>query len=162
MRDKSKIQLPICAGLCVLFVLFFGVAATGQKQSSHSKLDNQTPLASQALYKEYRGVRLGMTAAEARSKLGEPSFKGEDLDFYIFSENETAQIAYNTAHKVVTISTDYVGGIGAPDYKTVLGTELEDGPNGAKYKMIHYDSYWVSYNKSLMSVVTVTIQAVLK
>ena len=46
-------------------------------------------------------MRLGMTAAEARAKLGEPAMKSDEQDFYVFSANETAQIVY-TAQKVVT------------------------------------------------------------
>jgi hypothetical protein len=64
---------------------------------------------------------------------------------------------------VTCISTDYLGGVGAPDYRTVVGTELETRPNGSKYKMVRYesDSFWVSYNQSGTTVpmVTVTIQA---
>ena len=66
-----------------------------------------------------------MSAEEARAKLGTPALKDSDQDYYVFSENETAQISYDTAHKVVTISVDYLGGVGAPDYKAVVGGELK-------------------------------------
>jgi len=80
----------------------------------------------------------------------------------VFSEKETAQIVYDAAHKVVTISVDYLGGIGAPDYKAVVGGELERTANGSLYRIVRYESlgFWVSYNRTigLMATVTVTIQ----
>ena len=114
----------------------------------------------QPLYREYRSVRLGMTAAEARAKLGEPQMKSDEQDFYVFSANETAQIVY-TEQKVVTISTDYNGGVGAPDYKSVVGEDLLQKPDGSLVRMVLYDSerFWVSYYKSasVQPVVTITI-----
>ena len=99
-----------------------------------------------------------MTAAEARAKLGEPAMKSDEQDFYVFSANETAQIVY-AAQKVVTISTDYTGGIGAPDYKSVVGEGLLQRPDGSLFRMVLHDSerFWVSYNKSASEVPVVTI-----
>ena len=169
MRDKSKIQSRLVEvsglGICLLLVLTFVTISNAQKQTSPLKFAKGTP-EQQILYHEYRGVTIGMTAAEARSKLGEPVQKGDDQDFYVFSQTETAQIAYNAAHKVIIISTDYVGGVGAPDYKTVVSGELEKTANGSLYKIMHYDGagFWVSYNKSTgnVPIVTITIQAELR
>ena len=115
------------------------------------------------LYREYRGVRLGMTAVEVKAKLGEPVMKSNDQDFYVLSANETAQVVYDSFQKVVTISTDYTGGVGAPDYRTVVGNGLLERPDGSVFRMVHYDSqgFWVSYNKSgsVTPVVTITIGA---
>jgi hypothetical protein len=116
----------------------------------------------QPLYTAYKGVRLGMTTAEARAKLGAPALKGSDQDYYVFSDTETAQIAYDAAGKVVTISVDYLGGAGAPDPKTVVGGEPEQQPNGHFYRIVRYEShgFLVSYNRSTgtMPLVTITIQ----
>jgi hypothetical protein len=120
----------------------------------------------QPIYREYRGVRLGMTMEEARTKLGTAAMRSDDLDFYVFSENETAQIAYNAAHKVVTISVDYTNGVGAPDYRTVVGADILTRPDGSIYKMVEYQSadFWVSYNRSATTVpvVTITLQVMRK
>lgn len=128
--------------LGALLLLFLGMIAKGQ----------------QPLYKEYRGVRLGMTAAEARAKLGEPALKSDEQDFYVVSANETVQIAY-IGQKVVTISADYIGGVGAPDYKTVVGEGLLEKPDGSLFRMVMYNSerFWVTYNKSTSAVPLVTI-----
>ena len=136
--------------LGVILLLLFAVVANGQ--TVHSQ-------AQQPLYREYRGVRLGMTAEDTRAKLGAPAMKSDDQDFYIFSANETAQIVY-AGQKVVTISTDYAGET-APDYKSVVGEGLQQRPDGSLFRMVIYDSerFWVSYNKSVsvMPVVTITI-----
>ena len=132
----------------MLLLLLLAVVAKGQQQP---------------LYQEYRGVRLGMTAVEARAKLGEPVMKSNEQDFYVVSPNETTQIAYDTSQKVVTISTDYTGGVGAPEYKAVVGEGmLLQKPDGSLFRMVQYRSagLWVSYHKSAATVpvVTVTIQ----
>jgi hypothetical protein len=100
-----------------------------------------------------------MAQAEVRAKLGEPAMKSNEQDFYVFSANETAQVAYDAAQKVVTISIDYAGGVGAPDYKTVVGEGLLQRPDGSVFRMVMYDAerFWVSYNKSAATVPTVTI-----
>lgn len=137
--------IPLCVGL----LLLQAVIAQGKTQ--------------QPLYKEYRGVQLGMTATETRAKLGQPVFMSDEQDVYVFSANETAQIAYDAAHKVVTISTDYTGGVGAPDVKAVVGEgALLQRPDGSLFRSMQYDAehLWVSYNKSAgaVSVVTITLQ----
>lgn len=140
----------------VILLLILGAIASGQtpvKKAALAPSQIQQPL-----YREYRGVRLGMTSAEVRAKLGEPAMKSDEQDFYILSPNETAQIAY-TGQKVVTISTDYTDGIGAPDYKSVVGEGLQQKPDGSMFKMMIYDSerFWVTYNKSASTVPIVTI-----
>jgi hypothetical protein len=119
----------------------------------------------QPIYREYRGVQLGMTAVEARAKLGEPTMKSDEQDFYIVSANETVQIAYDAAKKVAAISTDYTGGVGAPDYKAVVGEGvLLQKPDGSLFRMVQYPSagMWVSYHKSAaeVPVVTITMQSI--
>ena len=113
----------------------------------------------QPLYSEYRGVRIGMTATEVRTKLGAPQQPGDDMDLYVFSETETSQIVYDAAHTVKTISVDYAGGVGAPDYKSVVGPEIEVTVDGSLYKLVRYDSFgvWVIYNRGAGDAGTVTI-----
>jgi hypothetical protein len=106
-----------------------------------------------------------MTAAEARAKLGEPVMKSNEQDFFVLSTNETAQVAYDAYQKVVTISIDYTGGVGAPDYRAVVGEGmLLQRPDGSLFRMVQYPSagMWVSYNKGAapMSVVTITLQLI--
>jgi hypothetical protein len=143
MKNATRFSISVCA----LLLLFLAAIVSAQTRVQ------------QPLYREYRGVRLGMTAAEARAKLGEPAMKSDDQDYYVFSATETAQIVYDSANKIVTISTDYTGGTGAPDYKTVVGEGLLERPDGSLFRMQMNDSdrFWVSYNKSATTVPIVTI-----
>jgi len=126
----------------VLLLLLIGIVAKGQ----------------QPIYGEYRGVRLGMTAMDVRTKLGEPVMKSDDQDYFVISPSETVQVAYQ-AQKVVTISTDYTGGAGAPDFKSVVGDSLLQRPDGSMFSMVLHNAqgFWVTYNKSASTVPVVTI-----
>jgi outer membrane protein assembly factor BamE (lipoprotein component of BamABCDE complex) len=124
MIRNMKIKLLL--GLLTVVVLGLSLSANANVQAQKGRAAfNHEETAQQPLYTEYKGVQLGMSADEVRAKLGTPALKESDQDYYMFSQNETAQMFYNAAHKVVTISVDYVGGSGAPDYKTVVGAELE-------------------------------------
>jgi hypothetical protein len=59
-------------------------------------------------FKDYRGIAIGMTAAEVRAKL-ERLKKGDGQDFLVFSEHESAQIYYDDNGNVTAISIDYFG-----------------------------------------------------
>ena len=161
-KMKTRIIEILFFAIGVILLLLLGAIASGHAATQEKKVARGHAQIQQPLYREYRGVRLGMTAAEARAKLGEPAMKSDEQDFYIFSPNETTQIAY-VEQKVVTISTDYMGGVGAPDYKGVVGEELLQKPDGSLFKMVLYDSerFWVSYSKSatLTPIVTITIGA---
>lgn len=78
-------------------------------------------------------------------------------------DNETTQIAYDSRQRVVTISTDYKGGVGAPEHQTVVGEDLSKRPDGSMFRMVRYESqrFWVSYNKSASVVPVVTITSAL-
>lgn len=144
----------------ILLLLLARIVANGQTEAKGVRIANAHAQVQQTVYREYRGVRLGMTAVEVRAKLGEPAMKSDEQDFYVFSANETAQVVYNTAQKVVTISSDYAGGLSAPDYKTVVGEGmLLERPDGSLFRMARYDSerFWVSYYKSAATVPVVTI-----
>jgi hypothetical protein len=144
----------------ILLLLMAGIIANGQSEAQAVRTANAHAQVQQPVYREYRGIRLGMTAVEVRAKLGEPAMKSDEQDYYVISANETAQFAYNAAQKVVTISADYMGGVGAPDARSVVGDGLLlEKPNGSVFRMVIYDSerFWVSYNKSAATVPVVTI-----
>src|SRR5262252_9039339 len=113
----------------------------------------------QPLYTDFRGAKLGMTPDEVREKLGNPVLKDAELDYFVLSDTVTAQVAYDASHKAKTISVDYANGVGAPDYRTVVGPELTTKADGSAYAMVRYESrgFWVSYSRTAGSVVVVTI-----
>jgi outer membrane protein assembly factor BamE (lipoprotein component of BamABCDE complex) len=157
MRNLTRRILLLTTATAV--VMLMTVVASGQKAHGTA-----TALAAheQPLFSEYKGIRLGMTAQEVRTKLGDPKLKADDQDYYIFSDTESAQFAYDTAHKVVTISIDYAGA-GAPDYRNVIGPSIDQTADGSLYKMVRYEAqgFWVSYGRAGASgTVTITIQKI--
>lgn len=162
MRNLKFNLLLIAMAILAIALIGLVFNAYGQTQKSHSPGANA--VAQQPLYTDYKGVRLGMTPQEVRAKLGDPVLKDDELDYFVFSESVTAQVAYDKAHKVKTISVDYAGGTGAPEYRSVVGSELDSRPDGSVYKILRYEGlgFWVSYNRSAgpLSVVTITIQKI--
>lgn len=164
--DKSRISITELIFLLIGILLLLALAriATGQSIAPGARTPKANAQVQQPLYREYRGVRLGMTATDVRAKLGEPALKSDEQDFFVVSANETAQIAYNTAQKVITISTDYTNGVAAPEFKNVVGEgALLVRPDGSLFRMVMYDSerFWVSYSKTATTapIVTITIGA---
>jgi hypothetical protein len=159
---RSLLFAALAAVVCsVLGLSTTAIAQTPQTSKSRAALSGNAATAEQPLYAEYKGVRLGMTDKEVRAKLGVPAMSDNELDLFVFSDNETAQINYDAARKVNTISIDYANGVGAPDYKAVVGADLQPR-NGSLYRMVRYESlgFWVSYNRTggPVVIVTVTIQ----
>jgi hypothetical protein len=159
MRNIKLVLISVLIG--VPFVAFN--AANGNAQSLKTRATNANPTVAQPLFSEYKGIRLGMTATEVRAKLGEPTIKGDDQDYYAISNSEAAQFAYDSTHKVKTISIDYQGGRGAPDYRNVVGPDIETRDDGSLYKLVRYETqrFWVSYHRTggaAAITVTITIQ----
>jgi hypothetical protein len=137
--------------------LLFPSAAAAQRRSN---TEDETPV-----FREYRGVQIGMTTEEARKKLGSPKDKGDEQDFYVFNDKETAQIVYDKMHKVSVLSVDYMSGANeVPAPKAVFGGEVEAKADGSIYKLVRYKKagYWVSYNRTRGNtpMISITIQRI--
>jgi hypothetical protein len=128
-----------------LMLFSSGSAAAQRKTATPAGEEEASP------FKDYRGVQLGMTADEVRKKLGNPKDKGDEQDFFVFGDNESAQIVYDSTHKVITISADYLSAeASVPTCKQVLGSEAEAKADGSVYKMMRFTKagYWLSYNRT--------------
>jgi hypothetical protein len=137
---------------------FLMAASIAQAQRKASEDDS-------AVFHDYRGIQLGMSADEVRKKLGEPKDKADEQDFYIFGETETAQIVYDKTHKVITISADFLtAATSIPTSKQVFGAEVEAKGDGSVYKMVRFPKagYWLSYNRTSGNspLTTVTLQKI--
>jgi hypothetical protein len=101
-------------------------------------------------FSAYKGVRIGMTAEEARKLLGNPTEKDDKQDVYSFNENESCQVYYDATRKVSAVSVTYFGGKAVPTAKAVLGDEVETKQDGSVYKLIRFPKagYWVSYTRT--------------
>ncbi len=50
-------------------------------------------------FHEYKGVKIGMTADEARKNLGNPTDKGDKQDYYALNDRETARSTTTTPRR---------------------------------------------------------------
>jgi hypothetical protein len=135
-------------------------SANAQTRKSATSVEDES-----VLYRDYRGVQLGMTADEVRKKLGDPKDKGDEQDFFVFSDNETAQVVYDKTHKVVTISADFLtGGDKVPTAKQIFGGDVEAKADGSVYRLVRLlkAGYWISYNRTsgASPLTTVTLQKI--
>jgi hypothetical protein len=117
------------------------------------------------IFHQYRNVRIGMTTEEVRKTLNNPSDKSDEQDFFVFSENENAQVFYDKSKKVFAISVNFLNGAqDIPTPKSVFGSELSAKPDGSMYKLVRYPKAgcWVSFSKTAgdSPLVTVTLQKI--
>jgi len=147
-------------GRALLVVIAFSIAGVSQAQAQQKRsalVPEEDPV-----FQEYRGVKIGWLADEVRKKLGSPANKGDEQDFYVFGEKETAPVLYDKG-QVSAISIDFM--TGAKEVITpqqVFGADIEAKPDGSKYKLVRYPKagYWVSYSRTAgdTPIITVTIQ----
>lgn len=146
--------LLLCTALCGAVLVIPN--ALGQKRAE----DPDKPL-----FQEYRGIQLGMAADEVRKKLGNPADKGDEQDFFMLNDAESAQIFYDKTKKVMAISANFLQGAqNVPTPKVLFGEELAAKPDGSVYKMTRYPKagYWLSYSKTAgeSPLISVTLQKI--
>ena len=116
------------------------------------------------VYAEYRGVRLGSTAEEVRSRLCKAVSETNAEDFHVVSETETAQVYYDASRRVRAVVVMYTADGPAPE--SVLGRPAEAKEDGSQHLKINYEraGYWVSYTRTAgeTPVVTVAMQSLRK
>src|ERR1044071_1443567 len=154
---SSNFWLPGCALLVVIIFMLAGISQAQTQKKALSVGPEDDPI-----FHDYRGVKIGWLADEVRKKLGSPANKGDEQDFYIFGEKETAQVLYDKG-QVTAISVDFMNG--AKEVITpqqVFGADIEAKPDGSKYRLVRYPKagYWVSYSRTAgdTPIITVTIQ----
>jgi hypothetical protein len=138
-------RTPAPAALALLLLAALALLPTTLAQTpGGDKLKEEPP------FHDYKGVRIGMSAEEARKLLGNPTDKDDKQDVYMFGEAESCQVYYDTAKKVSALSVTYFNGKAAPAAKTVLGDEPEAKQDGSLYKLIRFPKagFWVSYTRT--------------
>jgi hypothetical protein len=85
-------------------------------------------------YREYRGVRLGMTEAQVHAALGTPKDFDGRQEFYAVSGAEMSQVFYDARRNVWAVTVSYLGGQGkAPTPEPVFGGPVEVKSDGSVY-----------------------------
>jgi hypothetical protein len=157
MTLKRAAIRAVAVSCCVATAVICGYVQNGVAQAPAAGADSP-------VFTEFKGVQIGMSCDEARKKLGNPSEKGDEQDFYSLAENNTAQIYYDKEKKVYAVSISFLGGANVPTAKSVLGSDLETKPDGSMYKLIRYPKvgYWVSYSKTPGDdpLITITMQKI--
>jgi hypothetical protein len=157
-------ELPVLTLLSLLALLGYLCFAPVQPSSAEPRQGQQSADAREEkpVFTNFKGVELGMAAADARQKLGIPSDKGEEQDFFSFSDKNTAQVYYDHDKKVYAISVNYLGGDNIPTPQSVVGSEVETKPDGSLFKRVTYPKagYWVAYNRTGGNdpLITITMQ----
>ena len=129
--------------------------------SGQEKVTGTDPATEPAL-KDYKGVRIGMTADEVAEKLGEPAVKDENEEVFLISDVEMVQVLYDKAGGVSAISITYSAEhTNPPTPLAILGEDVNADADGRIYKLIRYPEsrYWVAYSRTAgeAPVVSVTI-----
>ena len=101
-------------------------------------------------FSAYKGVRIGMSAVEARKLLGSPTDRDDRQEVFAVSEEESCQVYYDEAKKVSAVSIPYSGTKAVPTAKAVLGEEPEAGQDGSFSKLVRFPKagFWVSYTRT--------------
>lgn len=114
------------------------------------------------VFKEYRGVEIGMTADEVRTKLNNYLKSKNDSEDLFMVNGEVATVYYADG-KVTALSVDFPAkSAKAPSAKDVLGQEVQAKTDGSMYSLVRYPEagYWVAYSRTSgdAPLVTVTLQ----
>ncbi|MCP9496295.1 MAG: hypothetical protein MSG64_17775 [Pyrinomonadaceae bacterium MAG19_C2-C3] len=170
MTYQIKGQLVVGFLLVPLMMLTIALGAPGvraQEQTSQSATADEeaggTDAVSEPKFKDYKGVRIGMSADEVRKKLGKPETKGEKQDFFLISDNEIVQVFYDKDGKANAVSITYTGKSDSkPTALAVLGEDVPAVADGRVYKLVRYPTagYWVAYSRSAgdAPIVSVTMK----
>ncbi len=156
-------RISTSASLVLLTTLLFQASltiSTAQTQKARAASGDDAPL-----FHEYRSVQIGMTAEEVRKKLNNASDKSDEQDFFIFSDNESAQVFYDKSKKVFAISVNFLNGArDLPTAKVIFGSDIPAKPDGSIYKMVRYPKAgcWVSFSRTAgdSPLTTVTVQKI--
>lgn len=156
-RISTSTPLVLLTALLLQAGLPISVAQTQKTRASSGE---DAPL-----FNEYRSVQIGMTAEEVRKKLNNPSDKSDEQDFFVFSDNESAQVFYDKSKKVFAISVNFLNGArDLPTAKLIFGSDIPPKPDGSIYKMVRYPKAgcWVSFSRTAgdSPLTTVTVQKI--
>ena len=140
----ARTRTPALSALALLLLAALAPLPAARAQGPADKPKDEPPFSS------YKGVRIGMTAAEARKLLGSPTDKDDRQEVFAVSDDESCQVYYDAARKVAAVSITYFSAKAVPAAKAVLGEEPEAKQDGSFTKLVRFPKagYWVSYTRT--------------
>ena len=152
------VSLVLCASTRIQAAAFTSDISTQSRQEKVAETDPPT----EPTFKDYKGVRIGLSADEVAETLGEPAVKEENEEVFLISDFEMVQVSYDRAGGVNAISITYSAKHpNPPTALAVLGEDVAADAEGRVYKLIRFPElgYWVAYSRSAGEepVVSVTI-----
>jgi|SRR5215216_6582010 len=89
--------------LLILAIILLASSANAQTvappsaSSTPENTEEATPSAAapEPVFKDYKGVSIGMSSAEVAEKLGKPKVKDEQGELFVISESELVQVVYD-------------------------------------------------------------------
>lgn len=162
--------ITISAGLVFLLAgISFGQTGTVAQNNAGTAVGQKNgPGAMALVFKDYRGVAIGMNSDKVRDVLDKKPKVDDDSGFYyVFSDKESAQIEFDPESNVRLISVTYSSDKAAPTFEDVFGSEvpLTAEADGKIYKRVSYPDagVWVAYFRGggKDPSVSVTIQKML-
>lgn len=146
LHARTRTPAPVKFALLLLATFALLPTALAQKPAPApaDKAQNEPP------FHDYKGVRIGMSAEEARKLLGNPTDKDDKQEVFAVSDDESCQVYYDATRKVAAVSITYFSNKSVPAAKSVLGEEPVAKPDGSFYKLIRFPKagYWVSYTRT--------------
>jgi hypothetical protein len=138
--------------------------------SENKAVAEATTQAPQPLIGDIKGITLGMTADEVKSKLGKPETSDASTMYYDLNKGESVQLQLDSDKKVVMVAAMYTGNkADAPDVAEVFGSDVKIVPrkDSRIYKLVRYPAagYWVAYDRLQLDsgpMTTVTIKKIKK
>ena len=117
---RMFVEIAVFALLTVAAMLLLSTASGAQTNPRRPQpapaVAQPAPPAAQTpepLYREYRGVAVGIRKEQVRQKLGTPGDVSDRQDFFNLSGAESAQVFYDATGRVMAVSVNYLGEGGA-------------------------------------------------
>lgn len=136
--------------LSLLFLACFTGEAKAETLTAHYCNDVALVLPQDSVFKDYRGVTLGMSAADVRQKLGKPEDQSDAEDSFEPAKGETLRIIYNAEKKVRMMSIMFTESIEkAPTPQALFGEDAQANEGGGVFKRMDFteQGFWISYAK---------------
>jgi hypothetical protein len=141
----ARTRTPALSASALLLLAALALLPTALAQKPAADASKEEPH-----FRDYKGVRIGMSADEARKLLGNPTDKDDRQEAFSVSDEESCQVYYDAAKKVSAFYVTFSGSKPGPTARAVLGEEPEAKQDGSVYKRITFPKagYWVSYTRT--------------